>query len=128
LIRIFFAYLLVVIGGLGYCRAQECKLSLLITVFDDHSKEPLEGASLLGEGKEKVWFTEKDGKVLVTGLCPGVYRFTISHVGCEPRQIQINLNTSTAREVSLHHVKVSGKEKPRYAKTSVAPGFLQGGD
>lgn len=106
LFRTFFLIIVVLAGGLVDVLAQECKLTLLISVFDDHSKEPLEGATVLAEGLGKVWLTQKDGKALLTGLCPGMYRFTISHVGCEPSQVQINLNNSTAREITLHHVKV----------------------
>jgi iron complex outermembrane receptor protein len=106
LVKYLFSILFFWGGILNISIGQACKLTLQITVLDDHSREPLEGTSVNLEGVEKVWFTESNGKVLISGLCPGNYRFTISHIGCEPRQIQVALNSSTAREVLLHHVKV----------------------
>jgi iron complex outermembrane receptor protein len=86
--------------------AQSCKLTLQLTIKDDHSLEPLAGASVIWEKQNKVWYTENDGRVQLTNLCPGNYVFQVSHIGCEPREFEINLTTSTAREIWMHHVKV----------------------
>lgn len=87
-------------------KGQDCKLTLQLTLTDDHSREPLEGATVQQAGTDNVWFSAPNGKVLIQNLCAGKYLFFITHIGCEPRSIDIQLNSSTAREVKMHHVKV----------------------
>jgi iron complex outermembrane recepter protein len=74
--------------------------------MDDHSREPLPDATVKRIGTEDIWFSTANGRVLIQNLCPGKYTFEITHIGCEPRTIEIQLNSSTAREIMLHHVKV----------------------
>lgn len=85
---------------------QPCTITLQLTILDDHSKEPLMGASILWTETGKTWVTDSNGKVLISGLCPGAYRLTITHIGCESKTMDISLSGNTAREILLHHVKV----------------------
>ncbi|MCU0404583.1 MAG: TonB-dependent receptor, partial [Chitinophagaceae bacterium] len=102
----YFLLFLLIFSGLRQAWGQECKLTLQLTILDDHSREPLAGATIEWRAKEKIWFSESNGRVNITGLCAGVYQFTVSHIGCETRVIEITLNSNAAREVLLHHVKV----------------------
>lgn len=86
--------------------AQHCTLTLQLNLLDDHSNEALEGATIHWKAKDKTWFTDMEGKAVLKGLCPGWYRFEISHLNCEQRTVEINLQNSMVHDVAMHHVKV----------------------
>jgi iron complex outermembrane receptor protein len=99
-------FILILLGFIWGVGAQDCNLTLQLTLIDDHSREPLEGATIQLKDKKQIWFSTSDGKANLTGLCPGKFVLEISHIGCETRIVEINIQNSTAREILLHHVKI----------------------
>jgi iron complex outermembrane recepter protein len=94
------------IGLLGQSGlAQNCELELVVTVKDDHTGEVLEAATITVNNRV-VALTDINGIAHLTGLCAGKLVLSITHIGCEPKQVSLQVKRSGVKEIFLHHIKV----------------------
>ncbi|SIS46987.1 iron complex outermembrane recepter protein [Zobellia uliginosa] len=80
---------------------------------------PAQGATIVG--KDHFAVTSETGAFTINNVAEGTYSFTISHIGCEPKTISVDVDSNLGEvKVFLHamatvldEVKVSGKTKKR---------------
>ncbi len=84
-----------------------CDLSITGKIIDGHSAEPLAFANILVAPRQAGSISEEDGTFVVDQLCPGLVHVTISHLGCEPLEMELNLRADTTLIVALeHHIEL----------------------
>mgnify|MGYP001828892516 CR=1 FL=1 len=66
-----------------------------------------------------------NGKFSIKNLCNGKLILVISHIGCETKKIEIDINGDTYKEINMEHhieelleVKISGNTKRKLTKTA----------
>ena len=108
-------YLILILSSFGL-QAQECKIKLAGQLKDQASGEPLEFASVYIKESQRGAKTDGEGKFVIEGLCPGQFHLVLSHIGCESRQVFLNLKKDTLVQIKLEHnhkvlnkVQVKGK-------------------
>jgi len=93
-IKILFCLLALFEVGLavpGVAQSTECRCFIRGVVRDDHSGQPIVGATLLLVKSNQGVFTDADGRYTFTGLCPGTYEIQCRIVGYQARRQTINL-------------------------------------
>ncbi len=80
-----------------------CKLSLSGEVIDEHDQSSLSYATvyLMEPGKGVV--ADINGGYQIDNLCPGIYTLVVSHVGCQPDTLQVNMQKNTKLNLFLEH-------------------------
>ncbi|WP_367391226.1 TonB-dependent receptor [Lewinella sp. LCG006] len=96
--------LLLTLSLLGLsAQAQDCSLTLSGVVFDNSPAYPLSYANIyieeLGEGTA----TDDNGRFELGGLCAGEYHLSVSHLGCHPERIFLDLRGDTTLQIALAH-------------------------
>jgi len=88
-------------------KAQEsCSIRLFGRVSDHHDGSSLAYANLLLTGPEnkRIGLSANEvGKYEVEGLCPGRYRLIVSHIGCQPDTVFVELASSKRLDLELEH-------------------------
>ena len=104
-------------------RAQ-CDLQLRGLVTDQATSEPLSYANVFVEELQRGILTDAEGRFLLEELCAGELHVVISHLGCTPERIFLELTADTLLDVALLHydelldeVTVHGEKS-----SSVSPG------
>jgi len=82
---------------------QDCKFSFEGEIRDFHDKTPMSGATVYIETIEKYTYADIHGKFSIANLCAGRLTLVISHVGCETKRIEIDLNGDSFQEILLEH-------------------------
>ena len=86
--------------------AQDCTLKIEGRVIDEHDNQSLEKAVLELKEVRRFLTTDASGNFLFTGLCAGTYHLKVSHVGCTPREILVQLRRDTFFTITMdHHVE-----------------------
>jgi iron complex outermembrane receptor protein len=87
----------------GIVQAQDCSLILSGVVFDNSPDYPLAYANIyieeIGEGAS----TDDDGRFELKGLCAGEYHLSITHLGCHPERVFLELRGDTILNIALEH-------------------------
>lgn len=117
-VRLFF-FLTFFLVGRGYHVFAQCTLEVSGVVRDADTRELLSGASILVQETRLVVQTSSNGAYVLTGLCPGFYNLTVTHVGCESKTIHLHVKSDLTLDVQLPHrhnemkeVVVTGNAKP----------------
>ena len=71
--------------------------------MDEHETERLAFASIYLPGAERGIQADEEGRFEITGICPGPITLRFSHIGCEPRRIDLEFTSDTSLRVYLHH-------------------------
>ena len=115
--RLFLALLIAIIYG-HTAFAQECDAILLGEVVDFHDNTPLQDATIIITGKNRMTTSNKAGKFNFIALCDGVMELEISHPDCKSQFVTITIDGDTYQKISLEHhleeldeVKVIGDVK-----------------
>lgn len=101
--RILF-YLLLFLLPVGVL-SQTCSLSLRGYVKDQGTEEPLDLVTVRISETQNGSITDSTGFFSLSGLCPGPYHLIISHIGCEPQTIFIELNKDSTLRLTLEHTE-----------------------
>ncbi|MEQ8910114.1 MAG: TonB-dependent receptor [Vicingaceae bacterium] len=84
--------------------AQEsCALKLSGTIIDEHDQSALSYASIQFMGSSKGVSADDKGKYELGGICPGIHTLIITHIGCKPDTVQLQINQSQERDFYLEH-------------------------
>ncbi|MCP4122022.1 MAG: TonB-dependent receptor [Bacteroidetes bacterium] len=81
----------------------DCHLSVSGVVIDHHDRRPLEFTNILIKGTQRGAMSDSKGHYIIEHLCPGTYTFIFSHLGCEPIEVEMEVNRDVVREVYLEH-------------------------
>ncbi len=101
IITLFF----VLLSTLGL--AQDCQIKLEGLVTDKGTRAPLSFVNVILQELGKGAITDDDGAFVVENICPGHYHLIVSHIGCEPVEVHLDIDRDTILNISLSHTSVS---------------------
>lgn len=120
-------YLLIVLCCfINIAHTQEnCTYTFIGEVKDFHDGTPMSGATVFIETRNTYVVADINGKFSIKNLCSGNLVLEISHIGCDTKRIEVNINGDTYKEINMEHhieelneVKISGTTGVRLSKTS----------
>ncbi|MEP1488588.1 MAG: TonB-dependent receptor [Algibacter sp.] len=119
-------YLLIVaLCFFSISHSQNCPYTFFGEVKDFHDGTPMSGATVHIETLNKYTTASINGKFSIKNLCNGKLVLVISHVGCETKRVEIDMNDDTYKEINmehhieeLHEVEVSGNAAKKLTKTA----------
>ena len=86
-----------------FAQKSNCNLKLSGQVTDEHDGSALSFSSLWLIAQKRGVAADENGFFEIDHLCPDTYQIVISHIGCEPDTIALNLKESTTVKFSLEH-------------------------
>lgn len=89
------------IGSLLY--SQDCKLSLNGTVKDFHDGKVIQDATIYIKQLNKFTTSNTNGVFSFNNICKGKYTVIVSHISCDTKTLEIELNDSKVIDVLLEH-------------------------
>ena len=86
--------------------SQNCNYTFLGELDDFHDGSPIESATIYIKENDKYLVSDFDGKFKIENLCSGTLTLTISHIGCETKTVNYNINSDTFEKILIeHHVE-----------------------
>jgi iron complex outermembrane receptor protein len=82
---------------------QNCELIFSGKIQDFHNGEPIVDATIYNNTTDSYTTSDLDGKFIINNLCNGIYQLTISHLACETKVIEINLQENLYKVIYLEH-------------------------
>ncbi len=83
--------------------AQKCKIKLSGTILDLKSKVGIENATIYSNDREQGALSDNKGYFEFEQLCEGELHLLVSHIGCSPRSIFLDLRVDTTLTILLDH-------------------------
>ena len=121
--RFFVTIIAICISSLAMTQVCNSKLSGTIDDFHDGSK--ITGASLYIESLKVFAVTDLDGNFQFVNLCDGNYKITVSHIACDTKNLQIEVQGNTVHNINLEHhieeleeIRVKGSSVKTQTNTS----------
>jgi len=96
---LFFALLFVIVNF----QAQNCNNSVKGRVFDEGTSLPLSFVNILIQESLTGTTSDEDGFFVLENLCLGEIHLIVSHIGCDPKKIHIDLKKDTTLEIPMPH-------------------------
>jgi iron complex outermembrane receptor protein len=87
--------------------AQDCNLTIEGHVIDEGTGLPLSHANVIIQEMSFGGSTNDQGTFLFEKICPGHYHIILSHIGCEPQKMHIDLLRDTVLYVVFSHTAVA---------------------
>lgn len=87
----------------GTLLAQKCKLRVSGSIIDIKTKEAIADVNVYSNDRNKGAISDSQGFFELKDLCPGELHLFVSHIGCSPRSIFINLRADTNLLIRLDH-------------------------
>ena len=84
-------------------QAQNCDNYIKGRVFDKGTALPLSFVNVLIQESLKGTTTDKDGFFILDNLCQGEIHLIISHIGCDPKKILVDLKKDTILSIPMSH-------------------------
>ena len=108
---LFFACLFPIVNF----QAQNCNYSIKGRVFDEGTSLPLSFVNILVQEKLTGTTSDEDGYFVLDKLCLGEIHLIVSHIGCDPKKIHIELIRDTTIRILMPHtvlgtITVEGKQ------------------
>lgn len=117
--------LIVVLCFFNMAHTQDCTYIFFGEVKDFHDGAPMSGATIKIETLDSYTSADIDGKFTIKNLCKGKLILIISHIGCDPQRLEIDINGDTYKEINMEHhieelseVKVSGNASKKLTETA----------
>ena len=113
-------------------QAQDCIWQISGSVLDEHDDSPLPFATIaIKEYANKGAIADEKGNFLISQLCTGKFTLVISHIGCEPVERTIDLQSNLELDFRLeHHTEllemVNIRSKRLRSKSTAAESTLEG--
>ena len=132
--RRFVGVWLCCVSAIWAVSAQDCDLQLRGVVIDEHDGEALALATIFVEETQRGVLADEAGNFVLDTLCSGAYHLRITHVGCAPERIFIDLREDMSLQIRLEHhaeflqaVVVEGQREPATAeaRTTLSDAELQ---
>ena len=80
-----------------------CVLSLEGRVIDEHDHGPLAYAEVYLPELQRGAVADSTGRYRIEGICPGVHRIRIQHLGCSPLERTLVIRASLSMDFELEH-------------------------
>lgn len=92
----------------AYCfinsiHTQDCTYTFIGEVKDFHDSTPMSGATIYIETLDTYTAADINGKFSIKNLCNGKLMLVISHIGCETKRIEVNINGDSYQEILMEH-------------------------
>ncbi len=82
---------------------QDCNIHVLGFVKDANSSQPISYANIYLREAVQGSVSDSTGHFSFQSVCAGQYHLTISHIGCEPMELFVDLQRDTSLVIVLHH-------------------------
>ena len=105
----------------GLAQSTNCHCFIRGIVRDDHTGQPIVGATLLLVKSNQGIFTDADGRYEFTNLCPGRYEIECRIVGYQPRRDTVNLVEGHEENFLLAEDEIHLKDVEIIAQRTDAP-------
>lgn len=83
--------------------SQNCNYTFLGELADFHDGSPIESATIYIKEKDKYLVSDFDGKFKIEDLCTGTLTLTISHIGCETKTVNYDIQGDVFKNITLEH-------------------------
>jgi len=83
--------------------AQKCKIKVSGNILDLKSNQAIVNATIYSNDRQQGALSDSQGYFELKNLCEGELHLLISHIGCSPRSIYINLRADTNLTIRLDH-------------------------
>lgn len=98
-----FALLAISIAAVFVGYGQNCNITLKGRVTDENSVDALDGAVVTVVQTQQSVLTDNKGRFTIPMLCPGNISLAVTHIGCEPQLITVQLVADTNIKLKLNH-------------------------
>ena len=98
-----FLTLLILFSAILSTKAQDCTHFIEGLVFDKGTQLPLSDVNIYIKETSEGCCTDERGLYSLYNLCKGEYHIVYSHIGCEPKQIHLDLKGDTVLNIDLAH-------------------------
>ncbi|QRR03510.1 TonB-dependent receptor [Dyadobacter sandarakinus] len=98
-----------------------CECYIKGVVKDQHSGQPVPGATVFVTGQSSGVFTDKDGRYELRNLCPGKYTLECRIIGYNPDKQQIDLHAGHEENFSLLEQEVHLRDVEITAHRTTSP-------
>jgi iron complex outermembrane receptor protein len=112
--RLLLSFLILLVSMVSYAQKTECGCFVKGVVKDQHSGQPIVGATVLILGQNSGVFTDENGRYELRNLCPGAYTLECRIVGYNSFQQKLDLTAGheenfnlLEQEVHLHDVEIT---------------------
>ena len=80
-----------------------CTIQLKGLIRDQSTGQALPFASIYFEGNKSSTVSDEEGNFILYNLCSGEGHIRVTHIGCEPQRIFLNLKKDTLIQIEMHH-------------------------
>lgn len=91
----------------GLLFAQDCTFTIEGVVMDENTAEPLSFVNVYVQELEIGAITDDNGVFAIGKICAGTYHLVVSHIGCAPKEIHVDLESDTLLNIILDHTTIS---------------------
>ncbi|NNC94690.1 MAG: TonB-dependent receptor [Chitinophagales bacterium] len=98
-----FLILLAALFMSAFLFGQDCTLSVTGKVIDKGTGRPLSFSNIYVQESKQGTISKEDGSFSLENMCPGHYHITISHLGCSPGLLHLDLYSDTIVTIELNH-------------------------
>ncbi|MCB0803532.1 MAG: TonB-dependent receptor [Flavobacteriales bacterium] len=128
---LFFVLLLFLSVRFSYAQ-NNCNYQLSGYIIDEHDASALAFSTISLVGENRGVVADIEGYFILTELCAKKYKIAISHIGCEPDTVEIQIKKSVMKNFFLEHhaealeeVKITGNSDPKnFQQTKVSEAVL----
>lgn len=99
----------------------DCHCFIKGIVHDEHTGQPIAGATVLLVKSNQGVSTDADGRYALSNLCPGTYEIECRIIGYQPRRETVNLIEGHEEDFSLNEAEVHLKDVEITAHRTDAP-------
>ena len=100
-LKIYILFIIIFIPVFGF--SQNCSLTITGNIKDSETGLPLEFGNVYIKTHSIGTSTDSRGSFQLPNICKGNYHITISHIGCESKQIFVQLTTDTVLNLTMEH-------------------------
>jgi iron complex outermembrane receptor protein len=123
----FFAFIVLNFFLVFEGETQDCTFSIEGYVIDEGTGLPLSHANVLIQELSFGGSTDSKGVFLFENLCEGEYHLILSHIGCTPQKMHVELTQDTViyvvfthTAISLDNVVVTGKKSIQSTESNIS--------
>lgn len=86
-----------------YAQSNSCTFTISGQIIDEHDQLPLAYASIFIKELKRGASADSEGHYEVKSICPGTYTIEIRHVGCDPKNVKVEISGNVKRQFYLEH-------------------------
>ncbi len=122
MVKLLISLLLVFTTTVSFSQTSSCACFIKGIVRDQHTSQPVVGATILVLGQNNGVFTDSQGKYQINNLCPGSYQIECRIVGYTPSRFKIDLTEGHIEDFNLEEDEVHLQDVEISAHRTDTPG------